>query len=292
MDYIKKVSRAISFIEKNLEQEIRLSDIARKACLSEFHFHRIFSALVGCSVGEYIRKRRLSRAAEELLVTRTRVIEIAVGYCFGSQESFTRAFKKQFGVNPAQYRKQKKRSFIFEKKEITEDYLLHLEGGLTMEPRIVTKETFKVIGMQGRTTLKDNKIPQLWQDFIPRMEEIQNRTDKAVSYGICMVDPDFDIKDFTDTTEFTELVAVEVNNFDFVPQGMVTQVIERQKYAVFTHKGSLANLRMTYDFIYGTWLHKSGMELAKTVDFEYYDSRRFNPIDQENSEFDIYIPIK
>lgn len=72
---------------------------------------------------------------------------------------------------------------------------------------------------------------------------------------------------------------------------MDSKVLKGGKYAVFTHKGKLDTLHMTYEFIWGTWVLCSGYEIDLRDDFEFYDERFLGP-DQDASEFDIYIPIK
>jgi len=291
MDYFGIIQDVIDYIEENLGSPVSLYEIADRACLSPYHFHRIFSALTGVPVSEYIRKRRLSCAAGRLIQTDMRIIEIAMNYGFQSQEAFTRAFKKHFGLTPAKYRKDRKDLVMFEKKYFPKNYIRNLNGGITMEPKIVTKEEFKVIGMECKTTLKDNKIPDLWQRFMPRMGEIKNKVNPKVGYGVCRNEGNICFDSFTDETEFESLACFEVSSFDYVPAGMVTRTIPKNRYAVFTHKGELANLRETYGYIYGTWLPGSGYGLVKEgYDFELYDER-FDPADQKNSETDIYIPI-
>jgi AraC-like DNA-binding protein len=105
MDYIDRVGTALNYIEAHLTQDISLEEIARQAHSSLFWFHRVFSMLVGDSLGEYLRKRRLDCAAAELVASNQRIIDIAVKYGFSSHEAFTRAFCNHFGITPSQYRK-------------------------------------------------------------------------------------------------------------------------------------------------------------------------------------------
>jgi AraC family transcriptional regulator len=91
--------------------------------------------------------------------------------------------------------------------------------------------------------------------------------------------------------EFEYIASVEVSRLDEVPKGMVGRTIPQQKYAVFAHKGKTDRIKETYKYIYGTWQPKSNCELVKAPDFEYYDER-FDANNQEDSEMDIYIPIK
>ncbi len=123
------------------------------------------------------------------------------------------------------------------------------------------------------------------------MNEIKNRINEKVCYGICTYEPGFITNDFTEETVFTTIAGVEVSEISSIPEGMTSRIMPTQKYAVFVHKGSLDNLRHTYEFIYNTWAAKSEFEIAEADDFELYDER-FNPMDDENSEIDIYVPIK
>jgi AraC family transcriptional regulator len=160
-----------------------------------------------------------------------------------------------------------------------------------MKPIIKEENEIRIIGMEVLTNLVNNSIPDLWNRFFPRMAEVSHNINPCVCYGICMNDPDFDIGKFTDDTEFRYIAGLRVSDFSIVPEGMVTHVLPPQRYAVFTHRGSLQNLRTTYDYIYGAWAASTDLKICPACDFELYDNR-FNPQDQENSELDIYVPIE
>jgi AraC family transcriptional regulator len=95
------MQNAIDFIEKNLKDEINPEMIAKEVCMSAFHFQRLFSIFFGISLGEYIRNRRLSLAAEEIRLTDKKVIDIALQYGYESPESFSRAFYRYYGITPS-----------------------------------------------------------------------------------------------------------------------------------------------------------------------------------------------
>lgn len=107
MNYDACIKKSIEYIENNLNNKIELKDLADKAFLSKYHFHRIFHATVGEPVAEYIRKRRLTEAANELLNTDHKIIDIALKYQFSTQESFTKTFKKFYGIPPKEFRKSR-----------------------------------------------------------------------------------------------------------------------------------------------------------------------------------------
>ncbi|MCT4543371.1 MAG: AraC family transcriptional regulator [Vallitalea sp.] len=104
MTHIQEIQTALDYIESNLHEELTLDDISKVVGFSKFYFHRIFKREVGISLYDYVRKRRLTRAAYVLIHTNTSIIEIALTYRFESQESFTRAFKSVYQLPPGRYR--------------------------------------------------------------------------------------------------------------------------------------------------------------------------------------------
>jgi AraC-like DNA-binding protein len=105
MAYEKKISESLDYIEKNLDRDIRLEELSNTVYLSKYHYHRLFRRQTGESVQRYISKRRMAVAASELVRSDERILDIALRYRFGSQEAFTRAFKRVYGVAPGEYRR-------------------------------------------------------------------------------------------------------------------------------------------------------------------------------------------
>ena len=291
MNYLEQLEKAVIFIENNLNEDIKVEEVAGIAGYSYYHFHRIFEAAIGETVGNYIRLRRLKRAANELLYSDKRIIDIAVSYQFDSQEAFNRAFKKVYKSSPGTYRKNRIDAFVGGKKELTTIRLKHLHEGVTIQPDIRNIDEIKLIGIRGRTSLHKNKIPEMWRNFNSRVEEIPNRTGGVRGYGICEVDPDFDLSKFDQNTESSHFIGAEVISVEKVPQGMISKILCGGKYAVFTHKGRMNTLQMTYEYIWGTWVLCSGFEIDQRDDFEFYDERFLGP-ENDLSEFDIFIPVK
>lgn len=285
LSYLNEIQKAVDYIENNLRSDLTIAEVAHQVNFSAHHFHRIFKTFVGESLGDYIRRRRLTNAAQLLRDNNYRIIDIASEYGFSSQESFTRAFQKMFGVTPGQYRRKNERLLLKEKPRLTSSILKHLEGGSFMKPRIVEKPSFTVVGLKCTSTLKENHIPELWNEFIPRIREIQNQANQNVTIGLC----EFCMNPYDD--EFTYMACTPVINVKEVPDGMEVKTVSAQKYVVVTHKGSVETLGDAYDYIYAIWLPKSGYELAEADDFEWYDERFLGP-DHEESEVDIYVPIQ
>ncbi len=295
MDHLARIQRAIDYIEQHLKEELPTEAIAREACFSMWHFQKVFGATVGETLKEYVRKRRLSSALMELVASDRRIIEVAVDHQFDSQESFTRAFKAMFGFTPGEVRKNGIRSVhALNKPRITMEYLDHLYGGMTMQPRIIEIQGKKVVGLGTNfisilSPEKNNHIvlPKLWDSYLKRSSEIKSRTGRF-DIGLCEAVADASKKVHPD--EYFYMACAEVQSFDSVPAGMVEKVVPAGAYAVFTHRGGLDKLEHTMSYIFGSWLPKSGKTLREAPDLEIYDERfKFG---SESSEVDIYIPIQ
>ena len=154
-----------------------------------------------------------------------------------------------------------------------------------MEPKIVTKPAFHVVGVQYIGKNPNNEIAAMWQEFIPRMDE-PDRIKPQVSYGLC----DSAIEGLEDG-DFEYVAGVEVAGPDaFVPEGMVLRSVPERKYAIFTHQGTLDTLGETYKNIWDTWLPQSGLEPTDQFDMEVYN-KDFIP-DFPDSKFYIYVAVK
>jgi AraC family transcriptional regulator len=150
-----------------------------------------------------------------------------------------------------------------------------------MEPKIVERSGFTVVGLKYRGKNENNEIPQLWQVLGPRAGAIKNRVDDHVAYGISAnIDKS--------TGEFDYIAGFEVGTTKGIPEGMVSFEIPGSKYAVFST--TLPKIGETFDNAYHTWLPESGYQPTGGPEFEVYDER-FDPQDPD-SLFDLYIPVK
>lgn len=189
MEAIKHVQATIDYIEEHLTTEIALSELARMACYSAFHFHRLFQMTTGVSAVSYIKNRRLDRAASELICSNRKIVDIALEYGFGCHETFTRAFKRCFHTTPGEYRKTGRHVPIFPRISLKIDGHQG-EGGTEMKPIILNKPEMKVVGYAIRTSTVDQRnlreIPIFWQRYIAEKmwETIPNKVNDRVEMGV------------------------------------------------------------------------------------------------------------
>jgi len=105
-DPVETIHRAVEFIEAHLQKEITVADIAVAVGYSLFHFVRTFDRIVQHTPYDYLMRRRLSEAARTLATCERRIIDISQDYCFNNHETFSRAFKRMFAVQPNQWREK------------------------------------------------------------------------------------------------------------------------------------------------------------------------------------------
>lgn len=289
MNGMNQFEKIIDYCEDNLAHEICLEALADKAGYSMFHFCRLFQCATGHTPMEYIRKRRLTHAAVELYDSPDYIKEIGYRWGFNSHENFVRAFKKQFGVSPTQYRDCKSSLNMFHRIEKLQTCTFH-DLGLT--PEFVYKPDFKLAGFICHTTWKDGAngtdVPKHWNNYHGRKlyDRIGIKTDPSSRYDIgLMTGYDF-VND-----RFSYVLGLEVEDFAEISGDCTKMIVPAARYAVFrtpradTHT-FVRNIHMTWNYIYNVWLPGSGFRHTGTHEFETYceESHTFSE--------EIWIPIE
>ena len=269
MNYLKQVQSGIDYIESRLASDITPIDVALHAGISRWHFQRIFKALTNETLKSYIRARRLANSLDQLLNTDLRILDIALSAGYDNQESYTRAFKKSFNLTPSSYRRMKKRSMFLKKMEIDEHYIRHINAKVSLEPSIRVEPKKQIVGIRTQffsiDSEKNNiaqKLPALWANFLSRLPEIPNALDD-VCFGVLYRIAEND-------EQLNYIAGVQVNDIQSIPDGMEALVIPESRYALFTHRGEVAQLDTTVDYIYSNWLLKSGHRHSYSPDLEIY----------------------
>ena len=149
MDSLERMNLALAYIEESLDGEIDFKQVERLALCSDYHFRRMFSFLAGINLSEYIRRRRLTLAAFDLLHSDARVIDIAVKYGYSSPDAFTRAFVALHGVTPTEARDARRPLKAFPRMT----FQITIKGASEMNYRIVEKEGFRIVGLMRRVPL-------------------------------------------------------------------------------------------------------------------------------------------
>ncbi len=292
MDWISSMQQAIGYIEDNITEDLKIEDIANQAYVSSFYFQKAFSILCGFTVGEYIRRRRLSLAGSELLATDIKVIDVAIKYGYDSPDSFAKAFNRFHGITPSSAKKEGAmlKSFAPLKIKFT------LEGGNIMDYRIEEKSEFTVMGTSKifDSETSSEEIPKYWT------EHYNSSKCELVcgEYGICIDELSEEIKkkQAPSETSFEYIIADNYNPQKEIPQGFVTRTIPAHTWAVFPCRGPMPSaLQEVNTKIYSEWLPNcKEYEIAGAYNVEMYtDCSQYEDGNQNPNYYsEIWIPIK
>lgn len=294
MNYSETISKAIDFIEMHIKDELTVEQIARDAGYSVYHFCRMFNAVHGLPVMDYVRLRRLSLARMELLSGR-KVIDIAIDYDFKTASGFSKAFRKAFGYSPTTYIA---RMSGWDGIKITRTI-----GGFIMNPIIKKMPAFKVAGYGIKTNITSEYMKDIaayWDTYEGENLEskmyAQLNPPKHGEVGLCVPS--------SENGNVTYLLGVIVEDFTKVTPDMLIVEVPDAEYAVFTtlpvdnsetastyDEDPLAIMvKETWRYIFEQWLPKSGYCYDESkLDFEYYDERCHG---LKDAVMEIYVPVK
>ncbi len=253
-NWIEGFQESIDYMEMNLTEEMDIGEIAGRAALSPFYYQRIFGALCGMTVGEYIRARRMSQAAQELAGADVKVIDVALRYGYDSPDSFAKAFQRFHGITPSQARE----SGASLKSLAPLHIKISLEGGSMLDYRIVEKAPFTVMGVKRpfNSDTSYQEIPKFWNEWLSQGEK---RTVRG-TFGLCL-----DMKG----KDFEYWIADLYFPWEEIPDGCVTRVIPGGLWAEFPC--TLKTLQDTNTRIWSEWLPSlRGYALAGEYDIEAY----------------------
>ncbi|KAB2334896.1 AraC family transcriptional regulator [Cytobacillus depressus] len=282
MALVESLQKAIDFMEEHLLDNITIEDIAKQANVSPFHFQRTFMILTDISVGEYLRRRRLTLAAQELSSTNSKIIDIAYKYGYDTPESFSKAFRKQHGVTPSDARKGNGKLQSYNRLLIQ----VNLRGAEPMKYKIVEQDAFQVIGIKETfacaTKDTDAVIPKLWSransdGTIDSLAQLNNGQIKGL-LGIT--------DNNKETENFMDYWIAAAHDGD-VPDGFSSLNISAAKWAVFEVQGPIPEAIVnTWKQIFSEWFPSNGYEYAEIPSLEVYIGSYPNP------SCEIWVPIK
>ena len=279
-DHQERLNRVLEYIQDHLDQPLNLNELAKVACFSPFHFHRIFAAYVGESVSAHIRRVRLERAAHRLRHTKRSVTDIAFDAAYETSAAFNKAFRQYFKTTPSKFRTRKIPYYL---KPRQLQLVITKETAMQPEIRIRSDKTILYVRRTGDYNKSSGEAwSAVCQFAFPR-----GLVGRDVEFiGISHDDPDITAED---KLRYDACITVEK---DVKPEGEVgVMTLKGGRYAVFLHQGPYHELKATYRMIYKDWLPASGMKLRNSTEFEVYlnDPDRTKP---ENLKTEIFIPVE
>jgi AraC family transcriptional regulator len=280
------LSSVAVWIEQQLDQSLTLELVAGQVGLSPYHFSRLFTARMGRSVMAYVRGRRLVRGARRLCdEPDLKLVDLAFDCGFESQEAFTRAFKRLFGVSPGRFRSG------FAVESIEGQYPMNLppaqNTSVSRLPELVTMPAFRVAGPSRRfDEATKSEIPQLWSALVGALP-FAGQVQSWATYGVVSI---------VDKAEgsFQYMAGVGVEPTCVPPSHFSTMEIPAATYVVFriTLNGTALQpqVKEALASIWGELIPTSGLKVVDGPDFELYDGR-FDP-QQPGAFIDFHVPVE
>lgn len=283
MEWLKKLSGAIDYIENNLDGQISYDKAARIACCSTFYFQRLFSYVSGISLSEYIRRRRMTQAGFELQRTDKKVIDIALKYGYTSPTSFNRAFQTVHNITPTAARNMGSTLNAYPAIRFS----VQVTGENAMAYHLTEKNSMRMVGVRIplSTGMEDNykTIPEFWKSVLcgNLFSEICNLSNQFSEriLGVSV---------YENPKRIFYYIAVVTDKP--APPNMFEFEIPAATWAVFENNGCFKeNVQSIFSRFYTEWLPFSGFDYAGLPDIEVYPVCEKTP---ENGHSEVWIAVR
>jgi len=279
VEWIERLNGAVDYIEEHLTEDIDYEQVARVACCSSYHFQRMFSYMASVSLGEYIRRRRMSLAAVDLQGSEDKIVDIALKFGYGSPTAFNRAFQSVHGIAPSLVRD----GGVSVKSFPPISFKITVKGVEEMNYRIEKKGEFRIVGVSQPLHREIEKnfevVPQMWQKAgmdgtIPKLAGMMDGEPMGLlGVSVC-------------NDEEVWRYYIAVTSSKPVDDLLEAYVVPASTWAVFTGSGANRSIQDLEQRIVMEWLPASGYEYANAPDIEVYLNA-----DPQNAQYEVWIPV-
>ena len=296
LTYQQRINLVLRHIEQHLDSRPDLEELARIACFSPYHFHRIFSSMVGESVAAYIRRLLLERAAMQLGHSPESVTQIALGAGYDSVDAFTRAFRAHIGMLPSEYRRRKGHLEAARRRDLGRPLFYHEMTSLP--PMNVRVEKFppRLVAAVRHTGAYDESGPA-WGKLCAALGANGLLSDTSMAYGVSYDNPDITTPQKCrmdacvslppELLETCAELCPLLQNEDI----FLRHIGGEQEYAALRIRGPYTLVHPAYRSLFGMWFPQSGREPENDPGFEiYWNSPQITPPADLLTE--ICIPLK
>ena len=289
--YARAIQAAIEHIATHLDDALELEALARIACLSPFHFHRVFRGMVSETPLELARRLRLERAAWRLKDTQQAITEIAFDAGYETHEAFTRAFRSAYSTSPSGFRLRRyprieiaaRCGIHFTTDGVIPAFVPRDSGGLTMDVEIKDMPELRVATV--RHVGPYNQIPRAFE----RLDAIA-RPAGLIRHSSAMMAIYHDDPESTPQDQLRSDAALAVPEEVTLPDGLVEQHIAAGRYAKTIHVGPYEQLGDTWARFLGEWVPASGNRIGDGVSYEIYQNTPAQ-VPKQELRTELYVPL-
>ncbi|TDC38843.1 AraC family transcriptional regulator [Micromonospora sp. KC213] len=284
---LDRLNEAMAHVERHLDRRVDVAELARIALTSEYHLRRMFSALAGMPLSEYVRRRRLTVAAAEVLAGERTLLDIAVRHGYGSTEAFTRAFRAVHGVGPGEAR----RTGAVLRSQQRLSFRLVVEGSAEMRYRVVEKPEIRLVGWRAR-------VPLVHEGMNPAIVAFRRKLDQAAAARLAALS-DQEPAGLVDASDQLDESREEGTELDYwhgvvtdaeVPDGVASLTLPAGTWAVFETSGEFpAAVQHLWRDVFTQWFpanpyrSRPGPEISRTrisADGSHVDAELWIPVER------------
>lgn len=273
---LTRIEAVLDYIHCHLDESLNLVGLAEKSCWSRWQLQRIFGEETGLTVAQYVRELRLSQAAEMLLSSNQRHLDVALECGFDSEISFSRAFKQMFACSPRVYRKRGKRQGLRTPLQYRElAYSLPEDAKSFMQIRIESKEAFALSGVfdwiNGPFSATPNfldRVPKLWQSLL-----VPSEYDTSTTNPIGVINTHSFAEKPGQLQYWAGYKGLDLANCESIQ-------VPAQEYAVIPVQGKVTSLESAVGWFIRHWLPESNYNGITGYELEMY-----------SPEYDPYSPL-
>lgn len=289
-EYIRRINRVIDYIRENLDHQMKLEELARVACFSEYHFHRIFGAVSGETLNDFTNRLRLEKAARHLRFSDQSLTDIALDCGFSSSATFSRAFRAGYHTTPSEFRKtgEIKNSKICKEIGTGQDYVLPMspeEKRAAFPVRFIDLPERQVAYLRVTNAFEMDRVIAAFGTMMDWAKS-QNIFSQGTLFGMSMDDPDVTPK---------HLYRYEVCFASSEPfecaEGMSKLTMPAMRYAAVRVSGDLRRVATAWDYLIRDWLINSEYEPEHAPALEIFLDKE-KATDWSHFELDGCFPIK
>lgn len=277
--YKTRLQLVVSYIRDNYNKAITIADLEEATNYSYRNLQRIFKGYYKETIGAYITRIKVENGARLLKFSSEEIKLIAEKVGYADVQSFSKAFKKHFGIAPASFRAHKKE--IFSKSQENKNSMPFFED------RIENLQAKKVVYKRIKADYYSNEIDKVWDNLLQEMKS-KIDVDKAESFGIIWDEP---LLSEQITFDYDACLVIE-NDINIQDKKFKIKTIPNQKYAVFTHFGSYKSIGSMYDKIFNNWIFNTKNEVSEMPFLEFYRKHESHTTNKNEYETEIYVPLK
>ena len=289
-EYTRRIDRVIDYLRDHLDKPLKLEDLAKVACFSEYHFHRVFGAMTGETLNDFTNRLRLEKAARLLRYSEQSLTDIALDCGFSSSATFSRAFRTGYDTSPSQFRKSAeiKKSKICKELFSGQEYLLPMsaeEKRAAFPVRLIDVPERQVAYIRVTNAFEMDRVLAALKTMI-EWAKSQDIFSQGILFGMSVDDPHVTPK---------HLYRYEVclaSSFPFeCMEGMSKLKMPAMRYAATRVSGDIRKVTTATDYLFRGWLINSDYEPEHAPGLEIFLDKE-NAMDWSHFELELCIPVR